>query len=288
MLRRGFVTLFMRTAALGLSSLLAFAPLAASAEDQEVAIGKAEAAKLAKKGEVIESSPYYETLRPIAHRIAVIADPQYAYPFHFILVHEKQPNAFAVPGGSVYVTDSLMTFVTNKEELAAVLCHETSHDIHHDVVHNLNKTRTLTYAATALSMLIGGGIAGGLIGVAADVQSLHYSREVETQADTKGAETCAAAGFNPWGMVWLLERFSKTGKGMNMEVLSDHPTDTHRIASLRAILAADPARYGRFSPDITNATPLSLPATAQHARPTRHAAPPGGATPGPVEDEPTF
>lgn len=269
----------MRVTAFWLGALLTFAPLAAFAEDQEVSIGKAEAAKLAKKGEVIESSPYYETLRPIAHRIAVIADPQYAYPFHFILVHEKEPNAFAVPGGSVYVTDSLMTFVTNKEELAAVLCHETSHDIHHDVVNNLNKTRTLTYAATALSMLIGGGIggsiAGGLLSVAADVQSLHYSREVETQADAKGAETCAAAGFNPWGMVWLLERFSKTGNGTKMEVLSDHPTDAHRIEALRSIFAADPARYGRFSPDIASATPLSLPA------PTRH-------PPGPVEEEPTF
>jgi Zn-dependent protease with chaperone function len=48
-------------------------------------------------------------------------------------VHETQPNAFSEPGGNAYVTDSMMTFVKNKEELAGVLCHEVSHDIHHDV-----------------------------------------------------------------------------------------------------------------------------------------------------------
>jgi len=93
--------------------------------------------ELQAKGELISrASPLYDTLDPIATRIASVADPQYEFPFHFFLVHEKQPNAFAVPGGNVYVTDSLMHFVQNTEELAGVLCHETSHDIHHDVVHN--------------------------------------------------------------------------------------------------------------------------------------------------------
>jgi predicted Zn-dependent protease len=284
-----------RALAFALSALLLGAPMAAHAEDQEVSIGKAEAEALQKKGEIIESSPYYEVLRPIARRISAIANPQYQYPFHFILVHEKQANAFAVPGGSIYVTDSLMTFAQNREELAAVLCHETSHDIHHDVVHNLNKTRTLSVAATALSLLIGGGIAGGLIGVAADVQGLHYSRQVEAAADAKGAETCAAAGYNPWGMVWLLEHFAKTGNGAAMEMLSDHPTDGHRIAALKAIFANDPARYGRFLSNITDATPLGvkpLPNSSPIAPPPPkaklHKVPISKSSPGPVDDDPTF
>jgi len=270
---------YKRSLALGLACLVTLLPLAVQAEDQEVTIGKQEAAALAKKGEILEESPYYAVLRPIAQRIAAIANPQYTYPFHFILVHEKQPNAFAVPGGSIYVTDSLMTFVQNKEELAAVLCHETSHDIHHDVVHNMNKSRTISYAATALSLLIGGGIAGDLIGVAANVQTLRFSRDVEAQADAKGAETCAAAGYNPWGMVWLLQHFSKAGNGSGMEILSDHPTDEHRIEQLKNIFAADPARYGRFSSNIATATPLY-----PHNHLDKHVT----ATPRPTDDEPTF
>ena len=261
-------------------------PSSARADDQEVTIGKQEAATLEKKGEILESSPYYAMLTPIARRIAEVANPQYSYPFHFILVHESKPNAFAVPGGSVYVTDSLMSFVENADELAGVLCHETSHDIHHDVVHNMNKNRTISYAASALGMLLGGagGIASSVIGVAADVQSLHYSREVETQADLKGAETCAAAGFNPWGMVWLFEHFSKSGSGSQMEMLSDHPTDSHRIDTLKALFAAHPDRYGRFSPNIATATPLRGKARLKPHVP--EAAP--KSTAGPFDDEPTF
>lgn len=277
-------------------------PLVARADDQEVTIGKQEAEKLAKKGEILDSSPYYVELTPIARRIAAVANPQYEYPFHFILVHESQPNAFAVPGGTVYVTDSLMRFVENKEELAGVLCHETSHDIHHDVVHNMNKNRTISYAATALGMLLGGaggGVASTVIGVAADVQSLKFSREVEAAADLKGAQTCAAAGYNPWGMVWLFEHFEKAGTGSHMEMLSDHPTDSHRIEKLEALFASDPQRYGRFSPNIATATPLRghqarfrvvQPAASSRIEPApkHHAVPGGRPTPGPISEEPTF
>ena len=61
----------------------------------------------------------------------------------------------AVPGGNVYVTLPLMTFVKNKEELAGVLCHETSHDIHHDVVHLAQKEQTTGLIATGLAILLG-------------------------------------------------------------------------------------------------------------------------------------
>src|ERR1700682_556759 len=107
------------------------APAVAQSNDDQVEmqIGQQEYQALQQKGEIITSSPYYAVLNPIAQQIKRVADPQYFHPFTFILVHENQPNAFAVPGGNVYVTDSLMKFVENREELAGVLCHETSHHI---------------------------------------------------------------------------------------------------------------------------------------------------------------
>lgn len=127
-----------RLAAILTAAVLALAcsaPAFAYTQEQqtELQIGQQEYQQLQKKGEIIRSSPYYATLDSIAARIAPVADKKYFVPFHFILVHESQPNAFAVPGGNVYVTDSMMHFVQNKEELAGVLCHEVSHDIHHDV-----------------------------------------------------------------------------------------------------------------------------------------------------------
>jgi predicted Zn-dependent protease len=230
---------------------------------QEAQIGRQVYAELAKKGEIIKDSPDYAILNPIAQQIKRVADPQYDFPFHFILVHEKQPNAFAVPGGNVYVTDSLMKFVKKREELAGVLCHETSHDIHHDVINNMAKDQraqtTATIGAIAAQLIFGSraaNVVGSLanIGLAAVTQG--YSREVETAADSKGAQTCAQAGSNPWGMVWLFEQFEKADTGGQMEMLSDHPTNSHRIQDLQRLFAANPDLYGRFSSNAATATPL--------------------------------
>ena len=92
-------------------------------EETELQIGQQEYQQLQQKGEILTDSPYYSILNPIADRIKRVADQQYFTPFHFILVNEKSPNAFAVPGGNVYVTTAMMKFVKNKEELAGVLCH---------------------------------------------------------------------------------------------------------------------------------------------------------------------
>ncbi len=263
-----------RIAALGLTALitgLAFGPAAAA--DQEQQIGDQVYQQLQKKGEIIpraNAQSMYATLDPIAQRIKSVADSQYSYPFNFILVHEKQPNAFAVPGGNVYVTDSLMKFVQNKEELAGVLCHETSHDIHHDVVNNMAKdqrTGAIIGIVGAITGLSNSGF--GQLGenLAYSLQTSHFSREVEHNADAKGAITCAQAGSNPWGMVWLFQNFEKADTGGGMEALSDHPNDAHRIADLEAQFKADPQLFGRFSSDIATATTLNAPSTGYVARP---------------------
>ena len=250
---------------LGLGLLAAGpSPALAQSEDQiETQIGQQEYQTLQQKGEILASSPYYAVLNPIAQQIKRVADPQYFHPFQFILVHEAQPNAFAVPGGNVYVTDSLMKFVQNREELAGVLCHETSHNIHHDVLHlyqKSQKTATTYTILDALANIATGGRASRTIDAAANIgfslQSATFSRDVETAADKKGAETCAQAGSNPWGMIWLFQQFEKADTGGHMEMLSDHPTDQHRIDDLKRDFAANPALFGRYSSSTAYATPL--------------------------------
>ncbi len=225
----------------------------------ETQIGQQEWQTLQKQGVILPSSPLYGILNPIAARIKRVADPQYYHPFNFYLVHMKQPNAFAVPGGNVYVTDSLMTFVRSREELAGVLCHETSHDIHHDVVNNMRKDQNLAIGATILGALFGGrggGFADTAINTAASLQALSYSRPVETAADLKGSDTCAAAGYNPWGLVWLMQDFEKASAGGSMEALSDHPTDSHRIDDLQRHFQANPAVFAHFNSNQALGTPV--------------------------------
>lgn len=254
-------------AATAVAGLCVGAAVPASAQsDQERQIGAQVYAQLQQKGEIIKSSPWYRVLNPIADRISQVADPQYDFPFHFILVHEQQPNAFAVPGGNVYVTDSLMSFVQNQQELAGVLCHETSHDIHHDVVNLNRKNQNLEIGATVLSILLGHGQNGyvnSALNIAGSLESLNFSRGVESNADHKGAYTCAQAGYNPWGLVWLFQNFEKADTGGSMEMLSDHPTDQHRIDNLKREFSSDAATFGKFHNDINAATPMPKLSTLQ-------------------------
>jgi hypothetical protein len=95
------------------------APVPEPATDQETELGQEIYKELTNKGEIIESSPLYDTLRPIADSISRVAQSRYSHPFKFYLVHETQPNAFATPGGNVYVVDSLLYFVKNTDVLAS-------------------------------------------------------------------------------------------------------------------------------------------------------------------------
>jgi len=110
-------------------------------DEQE--IGQQVFEELKGKGEIVSSSPLYEPLRPIEAAITRTAQPYYGRPFKFYLVHEPSPNAFATPGGNVYVTDSLLYFVKNTEELAGTICHEVAHTIHHDSMALIEKERRI-------------------------------------------------------------------------------------------------------------------------------------------------
>ena len=259
---------------LGLAALSGASPaLAQSSNEQtELQIGQQEYQTLQQKGEIISSSPYYAILNPIAQQIKRVADPQYFTPFKFILVHEAQPNAFAVPGGNVYVTDSLMKFAQNREELAGVLCHETSHTIHHDVLtiyQKQQRTATMVTIGDILANVLTNGKSQNVIDNGANIifalKTQGFSRDIERAADLKGADTCAEAGSNPWGMVWLFKAFEKADTGGQMEILSDHPTNEHRIADLDAHFRSEPQLFSRFSSNIAYATPLGSNPSATRA-----------------------
>src|SRR4029078_5036075 len=102
--------------ALALSILCcAQAPMPEPVTDQETELGDQMYKELKAKGEIVASSPLYDTLKPIADSISRAAQSRYPHPFKFFIVYEPQPNAFATPGGNVYVVDSLFYFVKNTD-----------------------------------------------------------------------------------------------------------------------------------------------------------------------------
>lgn len=184
-------------APLALASVLltAQAPLPEPVTDTETELGLAVYNELKGKGQIIASSPLYDTLGPVVEPIAKVAQAHYEHPFKFFLVHEAQPNAFSVPGGNVYVTDSLLYFVKNKEELTGTLCHEVAHTIHHDAMTKVQESRKILAREVGTAILLGPTLAKAIaIGMIGDLHSQAYSRDIETAADVTGSDICAAAG----------------------------------------------------------------------------------------------
>jgi predicted Zn-dependent protease len=245
------------------TACLAQAPVPESVSDQETELGQAMYKHLRDKVEIIESSPLYDSLKPVAEAIARVAQPRYPHPFKFFLVHETQPNAFATPGGNVYVVDSLLYFVKNTEQLAGTLCHEVSHTIHRDGIALMEKEKKIEEREVAAAILLGPTrahiIAIALIG---KLHSLGYSRDAESKADVTGSDICAQAGYNPWGLTWLFQDFQNADVRQIPQLLSDHPANGTRIQTLEKHFRDNPSNFSKFSHDPKSATPFSVPRDA--------------------------
>jgi predicted Zn-dependent protease len=242
---------------------LAFAAAPARAEQSEEAqLGQQVFDQLKSRGEIVASSPLYRVLNPLSTRITQVVAPKYGAPIKFYIVHESQPNAFAAPGGNVYVTDSLFYFVKNTEELAGTICHETSHLLHHDTMTQLKQEQRIRERAAAATILLGPTLNTILVVSAiGKLDSLHYSRQEEENADLTGSDTCAQADYNPWGLVWLFKDFSAANMPNPPEILSNHPDFANRIAALEQHFAQDPALFARFDSDPKRAQRITLPAS---------------------------
>jgi beta-barrel assembly-enhancing protease len=232
-------------------------------QDEEVQMGQEVFNELKAKGEIVESSPLYDQLKPIADAITQAAQPRYNHPFKFYLVHETQPNAFATPGGNVYVVDSLLYFVKNREQLAGTLCHEVSHTIHHDTVELMEKQQKIEHREIGAAILLGPTRAHILaILLLGKLHSLGYSRDVESRADITGSDICAQTGSNPWGLVWLFQDFKNATPNEIPQLLSNHPDDQNRINALEKHFRQNPSVFAKFSSDPKSATPFVVPRNA--------------------------
>jgi predicted Zn-dependent protease len=236
------MSIFLRVLA-GFFTILCLLPEAAwpytssREESWETRIGQQRYTEYMQRGEIVPpQSSLYRTLDQIGHTIATVADRQYFAPFHFVLLNDQSPNAFSIPGGNVYVTTGLLSFLRNRDELAGVICHEVNHDIHHDMYAVFEATRGRSPQ---------------------DPSVIAYERAAERNADRAGAYTCARAGFNPWGMVWGLRQHSEATGSYSGG--ADHPSDEQREAALIALFRSHTATFGRFSDDVASAAPLAQP-----------------------------
>jgi predicted Zn-dependent protease len=175
----------------------------------------------------------------VGRKIAGSLDSSY-FDYHFAVIRDPAINAFAVPGGYVYVHSGLLARAHNDDEVAAVLGHEIAHVHGHHIVRQQEKTQLLNYASL-LGMLVSvvQPAAGSLAQAASAAVSLQYRREFEQEADYNGARYMKAAGYDPRAMLDFLKTLSdqtRVGPTSAPAYLQTHPLTDQRLNQLEAVL----------------------------------------------------
>lgn len=167
------------------------------------------------------------------------------FDYTFKVVKDDSVNAFAVPGGHVYVQTGLLKAAENEDELAGVLAHE----VNHVVARHGTRQLTQQYGYGLLLQLVLGQNPGMLTQLATSLfgkaGSLAYSRSMETQADYLGVETMYKAGYNPQGMVSFFQKLDamhKRNPGPIAKFFSSHPLTADRIQEVKEEIAKLPPK----------------------------------------------
>ncbi len=229
----------------------------------ETQLGDEVFGELKAERSIIEASPMYDSLTPVVEPITRSVQPRYEFPLKFYLVHDADANAYTASGGNIYITDELLYVAKTNDELAGVICHEVAHAVNHDSVELMAKREENWKRGVAAEVLLGRTRGKALaILFLGHLNSLGYSRDVEERADLDGADICAEAGHNPWGLIWFFRDFEITDKSRLPEVLSDHPDHKSRIESLEKHFRRDPSKFGKFNSERRSATTFSVPEKA--------------------------
>jgi Zn-dependent protease with chaperone function len=151
-----------------------------------------------------------------------------------LVVHRSEANAFALPGGRIYVFEGLIDKAETPDELAAVVAHEIGHLAHRDGTRSVLQAAGLSFL---FGMLLGDFVGGGAVVIASKtVLQSSYSRAVEGAADLYGIELMNRIGGDPHALAAILARIATNTEGW-AKVLLDHPENRARIAVIMAASA---------------------------------------------------
>lgn len=205
---------------------------------EEVAIGREVANEIEAQEKVLDDPALQQYINEIGQRLLIgVERRDVEYQFKVIDAPDTV-NAFALPGGFMYVYTGLIKFCENEAELASVMAHEIAHvSAHH---HGEALTRAYGYQL-ALSIILGnnqaqaGRIAGEFIG---GMGMMYFSRQNEYEADAKGMEYLAQAGYQPGAMVSFMQKLgqaSQSGSGGGSRLITlfaTHPPTSERVSRL--------------------------------------------------------
>jgi predicted Zn-dependent protease len=208
---------------------------------QDVELGQNAAGEASKQLPLIHDAQVVSYINALGKRLSAFAParPQkFNYNWTFNVVNSREINAFALPGGFIYVNRGAIESAQNESQIAGVLAHEEGHVV---MRHGTHQASEMMLAQAPLSIL--GGLLGqssslgtqlAQLGISFGVTSifLRNSRSAESQADQVGAYILYRAGYDPYAMAQFFQIIQKKYPQQTLQFLSDHPDPGNRIKSV--------------------------------------------------------
>ena len=213
----------------------------------EVQIGRDYAAQIAREMPLVQDAAVNQYINQLGNSIARRADNR-GIQYTFYVVNAPEVNAFAIPGGHVYVNRGLVERAANVSELAGVLAHEVGHVVHR---HGIEQWQRAQQANTGLALVYGvllgrqpSGVEQAGIQVGGAAVFANYGRDAEREADNSAINYLMAAGIHPQGLATMFEKLLAERQRNPSSVerwFSTHPTTQERIDNTVAAINRLPA-----------------------------------------------
>jgi hypothetical protein len=205
----------------------------------DVQIGQQSAIEAQQQLPILNDSQVNAYLNQIGQRLAANAGgPKFQYQFR--VVNSTDINAFALPGGFIYINRGVLENARNEGEVAGVVAHEISHVALRHGTHQASKAYLAQAGIGILGGILGGKMGQGTAqiinavgGLGLNALFLKYSRDIETQADVRGSQILAASGYSPADMIGFFQTLEKVDASRKTNFLSDHPAPPDRIARIQ-------------------------------------------------------
>jgi len=210
---------------------------------QDVKLGQDAAAQVRKEMPLLHDSTVDEWVQEVGRRLAAAIPPEFQhseFKYTFEVVNQKEINAFALPGGPMFLNRGMIEAAKSEGEVAGVMGHEISHvALRHGTA---QATKGERFQLGAILGQVAGAVIGGTAGAVIAQGSqfglgtyfLKYSRTYESQADLLGAQILARAGYDPRQMANMFKTIEEQGGGRDPEWLSSHPNPGNRFNSINA------------------------------------------------------
>jgi predicted Zn-dependent protease len=197
-------------------------------EEQDIELGKSYAPEIEKEmGGKIQNLTLQNYVNSVGLKVAAVSHKPY-FDFHYTALEDETVNAFALPGGYIYITRGMLEKLESEAQLAAVFAHETTHVVARHSSAQISREIGIEIALSAVSSKAPGG-AMQVAGIARQIIGLSYSRSQEKEADLAGLDYTVKAGYDPEAMVQTMQMLEAEDKNGQIEFLSTHPSPENRV-----------------------------------------------------------